>query len=71
MSGLIERLHGWPALPELFGWVESGFPGVHTVPGLHGIRVEEPMADGICAAGRTSGHRPREGRRDHRTSVRC
>ncbi|WP_327341439.1 Hsp20/alpha crystallin family protein [Streptomyces europaeiscabiei] len=46
MSGVIERLHGWPALPDLFGWAESGFPGVHMVPGLHGIRVEEHLADG-------------------------
>ncbi|MFD5256345.1 Hsp20/alpha crystallin family protein [Streptomyces bobili] len=46
MSGMIERLPGWPALPDLFGWVESGLPGVHGVPGLHGIRVEEHLADG-------------------------
>ena len=45
MTGMIERLPGWPALPDLFGWVESGFPGAHTVPGLHGIRIEEHLAD--------------------------
>ncbi|MFE2645380.1 hypothetical protein ACFXDO_22860 [Streptomyces nigra] len=46
MTGMIERLPGWPALPDLFGWVESGLPGVHAVRGLHGIRVEEQLADG-------------------------
>lgn len=45
-SGVIARFPGWPTLPDLFGWVESGFPGAHTVPGLHGIRVEEHLADG-------------------------
>ncbi|HEY8983225.1 MAG TPA: Hsp20/alpha crystallin family protein [Streptomyces sp.] len=46
MSGMIERLPGWPVLPDLFGWVESGLPGLHGAPGLHGIRVEEHLADG-------------------------
>jgi HSP20 family molecular chaperone IbpA len=46
MSGIIERLPGWSPLPDLFGWVEAGFPGVHAAPGLHGIRVEEHLADG-------------------------
>ncbi|MCF2536014.1 Hsp20/alpha crystallin family protein [Streptomyces sp. FB2] len=46
MTGMIERLPGWPALPDLFGWVESGLPGVHAVRALHGIRVEEQLADG-------------------------
>ncbi|MEU9190202.1 Hsp20/alpha crystallin family protein [Streptomyces sp. NPDC048484] len=46
MSGMIERLPGWPTLPDLFGWMESGFPGAHTVPGTHGIRVEELLTDG-------------------------
>lgn len=41
MSGMIERFPGWPALPDLFGWAEAGFPGTHTLPGPHGIRVEE------------------------------
>ncbi|MFI1163474.1 Hsp20/alpha crystallin family protein [Streptomyces sp. NPDC020801] len=45
MSGVIERLPGWPTLPDLFGWVEAGFPGSH-VAGLHGIRIEEHMNDG-------------------------
>ncbi|MFG2026900.1 MULTISPECIES: Hsp20/alpha crystallin family protein [Streptomyces] len=45
MSGMMERLPGWPALPDLFGWVESGFPGGHLVPGMHGIRIEEHLAD--------------------------
>ncbi|GAA2473675.1 Hsp20/alpha crystallin family protein [Streptomyces longisporus] len=45
MTGMIERLPGWPTLPDLFGWVETGFPGAHTVPGLHGIRIEEHLAD--------------------------
>ncbi|MEU0649452.1 Hsp20/alpha crystallin family protein [Streptomyces umbrinus] len=46
MTGMIERLPGWPTLPDLFGWAESGFPGTHAMPGLHGIRVEEHLADG-------------------------
>ncbi|MEU6379830.1 Hsp20/alpha crystallin family protein [Streptomyces sp. NPDC046909] len=46
MSGMIERLPGWPTLPDLFGWMEAGLPGTHTIPGLHGIRVEEHLADG-------------------------
>ncbi|WP_329241538.1 Hsp20/alpha crystallin family protein [Streptomyces sp. NBC_01478] len=46
MSGMIERLPGWPALPDLFGWVETGFPGTHAVAGLHHIRIEEHLADG-------------------------
>ncbi|MDN3027826.1 Hsp20/alpha crystallin family protein [Streptomyces sp. S.PB5] len=46
MTGMIERLPGWPTLPDLFGWVESGFPGTHGVPGLHHIRVEEHLTDG-------------------------
>ncbi|MFJ9535883.1 Hsp20/alpha crystallin family protein [Streptomyces sp. NPDC101225] len=45
MAGMIERLPGWPTLPDLFGWVETGFPGAHTVAGLHGIRIEEFLAD--------------------------
>lgn len=45
MSGMIDRLPGWPALPDLFGWVESGFPVAHGAPGLHGIRVEEYLRD--------------------------
>ncbi|MCX4672994.1 Hsp20/alpha crystallin family protein [Streptomyces sp. NBC_01381] len=43
MSGMIERLPGWPTLPDLFGWMEAGFPGTHTAPGTHGIRVEERL----------------------------
>lgn len=46
MSGMIERLPGWPTLPDLFGWVEGGFPAAHTVPGTHGIRVEERLTEG-------------------------
>ncbi|MEU8852276.1 Hsp20/alpha crystallin family protein [Streptomyces sp. NPDC048564] len=46
MSGMIERLPNWPTLPDLFGWVEGGFPAAHTVPGTHGIRVEERLTDG-------------------------
>ncbi|MDF3147709.1 MULTISPECIES: Hsp20/alpha crystallin family protein [unclassified Streptomyces] len=46
MSGMIERLPGWPTLPDLFGWVEGGFPPVHTVPGTHGIRIEERLTEG-------------------------
>ncbi|MEU6378768.1 Hsp20/alpha crystallin family protein [Streptomyces sp. NPDC046909] len=46
MTGMIERLPGWPTLPDLFGWVESGFPGTHGIPGLHTIRVEEHLTDG-------------------------
>ena len=46
MSGMIERLPGWPALPDLFGWIEAGLPGAHPAPGTHGIRVEERLTDG-------------------------
>ncbi|MFS8204751.1 Hsp20/alpha crystallin family protein [Streptomyces sp. CWNU-52B] len=46
MSGMIERLPGWPTLPDLFGWMETGFPAGHTVPGTHGIRIEERLTDG-------------------------
>ncbi|MFI1411956.1 Hsp20/alpha crystallin family protein [Streptomyces sp. NPDC020707] len=52
MSGMMERLPGWPPLPELFGWIETGFPGVHAAQGLHGIRIEERLTDGtyvLCA----------------------
>ncbi|WP_367325277.1 Hsp20/alpha crystallin family protein [Streptomyces sp. HUAS ZL42] len=45
MSGMIERLPGWPMLPDLFGWVETGLPA-HTAPGTHGIRIEEQLKDG-------------------------
>lgn len=45
MTGMIERLPGWPALPDLFGWVEGGFPATHAVPGTHGIRIEEQLTD--------------------------
>ncbi|QNP68303.1 Hsp20 family protein [Streptomyces roseirectus] len=38
MSGMIERFPGRPVLP-----------GLHGVAGLHGIRVEEPPADGVYA----------------------
>ncbi|MEU1473939.1 Hsp20/alpha crystallin family protein [Streptomyces sp. NPDC001668] len=47
MSGMIERLPGWPTLPDLFGWVETGFPGTHVVAGLHHIRIEENLTDGM------------------------
>ncbi|MFJ8827764.1 Hsp20/alpha crystallin family protein [Streptomyces sp. NPDC102467] len=41
MSGMIERLPGWPvSVPELFGWVETG------TPGLHNIRIEESFTEG-------------------------
>lgn len=43
MSNMLERLPGWP---DLFGWVETGFPGAHVPPGLHGIRIEEHTGDG-------------------------
>ncbi|MCD7442295.1 Hsp20/alpha crystallin family protein [Streptomyces lincolnensis] len=46
MSGMIERLTGRPAFPDLFGWVEAGLPAAHTAPGTHGIRVEEHVKDG-------------------------
>ena len=46
MNGMIERLPGWPTLPELFGWVETGLPGTHAVAGLHHIRIEEHLTDG-------------------------
>ncbi|MFE1291828.1 Hsp20/alpha crystallin family protein [Streptomyces sp. NPDC058751] len=46
MNGVMERLAGFPPLPDLFGWAEGGFPGMHMAPGLHGIRVEEYLKDG-------------------------
>jgi len=46
MSGVIARLPGRPALPDLFGRVEAGIPGTHTIPSSHAIRVEEHLADG-------------------------
>ncbi|MGH4032075.1 Hsp20/alpha crystallin family protein [Actinomycetota bacterium Odt1-20B] len=48
MTNMVERLPGWPLLPDLFSWVEgiSGLPGTHPAPGLHGIRVEESFTDG-------------------------
>jgi len=45
MSSMIERLPGWPAFPDLFGWVEAGIPTAHAVPGTHGIRIEEKLTD--------------------------
>ncbi|MGW7543224.1 Hsp20/alpha crystallin family protein [Streptomyces sp. NPDC054770] len=47
MNGMMERLPGFPALPELFGWVEGGIPGTRLPAGLHGIRIEEHLKDGI------------------------
>ena len=47
MSSMMERLPTWPPhLPDLFGWVEGGSPGLHQIPGLHGIRIEESLTDG-------------------------
>ncbi|WP_405547059.1 hypothetical protein OG478_47640 [Streptomyces phaeochromogenes] len=49
MSGMIERLPGWPPLPDLPDLpdrVEAGFPGMRTASGPHGIRVEEHLTDG-------------------------
>ena len=46
MNVIMERLPGFPALPDLFGWAEGGFPGTHMIAGLHGIRVEEHLKDG-------------------------
>ncbi|MDW4904060.1 Hsp20/alpha crystallin family protein [Streptomyces sp. ADMS] len=46
MSGMIERLPNWATLPDLFGWVDSGFPVAQTAPGTHGIRIEERLTDG-------------------------
>ncbi|MFJ9566205.1 Hsp20/alpha crystallin family protein [Streptomyces fuscichromogenes] len=46
MSGILERWPGWPVLPDLFGWAETGFPTAHAAPVLHGIRVEEHFKDG-------------------------
>ncbi|MEU3514888.1 CBS domain-containing protein [Streptomyces sp. NPDC006654] len=47
MNGVMERLPGFPALPELFGWVEGGIPWTPLPAGLHGIRIEEHLKDGI------------------------
>ena len=46
MSGMIERLPGWPSIPDLFGWMETGIPGTHVPAGFHGIRIEEALTDG-------------------------
>ncbi|MFJ8632415.1 Hsp20/alpha crystallin family protein [Streptomyces sp. NPDC093568] len=46
MTAVSERWPGWPPLPDLFGWIEAGVPGLHQTPGAHGIRVEEQLADG-------------------------
>lgn len=47
MSAMIERLPAWPPLlPDPFGWVEGGVPGLHQIPGLHSIRIEESFTDG-------------------------
>lgn len=47
----LERRHGWPTqLPALFDWLTSGFPmapETRTVQGLHGIRIEGEMTDGM------------------------
>ncbi|MFF9060317.1 Hsp20/alpha crystallin family protein [Streptomyces sp. NPDC101213] len=43
MTSMLERLPGWP---DVFGWMETGLPGAHVAPGLHGIRVEEHFGDG-------------------------
>ncbi|GHC52582.1 Hsp20/alpha crystallin family protein [Streptomyces flavofungini] len=46
MTGMIERIPNWPpVLPDLFGWVEASLPGLHTTPGLHGIRIEESLTE--------------------------
>ncbi|MGW6268421.1 MULTISPECIES: Hsp20/alpha crystallin family protein [unclassified Streptomyces] len=44
---MIDRLQGMPTtLPDLFGWIEAGVPGLHPAPGVHGIRIEESLTDG-------------------------
>lgn len=44
MAGTPERRSAWPPpLPDLFGWMESGLPGWHTMPGPHAIRIEEQL----------------------------
>lgn len=41
-----ERLPGRPpGLPDLFGWVESGFPAFRPTTGPHSIRIEESLDD--------------------------
>ncbi|CAM5480442.1 hypothetical protein GCM10010329_29710 [Streptomyces spiroverticillatus] len=48
MTGVTERRSNWPTLiPDLFGWVEAGIPGLHSTSGLHSIRIEESLTDGI------------------------
>ena len=46
MTGMLE----WrpPMLPDLVDWIESGLTGLPThraAPGLHGIRIEQQLAD--------------------------
>ncbi len=48
MSAKIERRQNWPMLPDLFDWLESGFPampGLRTSGGSHTLRIEERMED--------------------------
>ncbi|ATL32229.1 Hsp20/alpha crystallin family protein [Streptomyces formicae] len=48
MSSMINRLPNWPqGLPDVFGWIEGGIPGLHPTPGVHGIRIEESCTDGV------------------------
>ncbi|WP_306948221.1 Hsp20/alpha crystallin family protein [Streptomyces sp. B4I13] len=43
---MIERWPDWPVLPDLFGWIEGGIPGLRQTPGVHGIHVEQRIGDG-------------------------
>ncbi|WP_442812396.1 Hsp20/alpha crystallin family protein [Streptomyces sp. NBC_01210] len=42
-----DRTAAWPPLlPDPFGWVEGGVPGLHQIPGRHSIRIEESLSGG-------------------------
>ncbi|MFF3886025.1 hypothetical protein [Streptomyces sp. NPDC001914] len=34
-------------MADLVGWTETGLPSAHAIPGMHDIRIEEHVADGV------------------------
>ncbi|MFE2720173.1 hypothetical protein ACFXKI_52090, partial [Streptomyces mirabilis] len=49
-------------VPDLFGRAEAGLPVVHTIPGLHGIRIGQHLTDGPYVLRAPSESSRREGR---------